>query len=367
MKHGILWSNLSKIDENRNKTIWWNPNMTDRFLDIIENENKEWQIPPDEPIEIRNYKWIKYTIDRNWIIRWQNWNEIQPTIKWNCATVRLYRETKNAEWKFIQERKKINILSLMWQYYWKYIKWYSKYLAHPEEYELITIDWNPKNLSHNNLKYVNKNEYLKTRKRLINVLDLPFGIMKTHFGIYAYKALSQEGSKNEYYKRRKDLEKKLWIRFNEENYVFFDILYNCWWILENSEIARILKENEKNKTKKELIGRITRARIRLEKIWRIRAYEELKTKRIIAMDMISNIPNSHLTLQEIAKELWLQTNQVEYLNKLYEEVIKMFDNMANSKLTIKKIANNLQIKINRVEYLYQLYNKQKNHKLWNKK
>ena len=61
MKHGISWINALKSDRNRFGKVWWNWEITNRNIMEIENENKEWQIPPDEPIEIRNYKWIKYT------------------------------------------------------------------------------------------------------------------------------------------------------------------------------------------------------------------------------------------------------------------------------------------------------------------
>ena len=155
MNHRVLWSSFINYGWPE---PWSIPKVPVRILNKIEEEDKEWQTPPEQPIELRKYRWIKYTIVRNWTIRWKNWKEIKPKMKWKYAIVTLYRDTKDAEWKFVKQEIEINILSLMEIYYWKYIRWHLKHLAHPDEYELITIDRKPKNLKYSNLKYVKKTE-----------------------------------------------------------------------------------------------------------------------------------------------------------------------------------------------------------------
>ena len=61
MNHRVLWSSFINYGWPE---PWSIPRVPVRILNKIEEEDKEWQTPPEQPIELRKYRWIKYTIDR---------------------------------------------------------------------------------------------------------------------------------------------------------------------------------------------------------------------------------------------------------------------------------------------------------------
>ena len=110
MKNNILWINLLKSDKKRDQIIWWNPEITDRFLDNIERENKEWKTPPKLDIVIYHYSDhyhhinSQYTINRNWEIKSLKWEVMKYIYYTNKRglRVRIKIEKKNNNWNNIK-------------------------------------------------------------------------------------------------------------------------------------------------------------------------------------------------------------------------------------------------------------------------
>ncbi len=333
MRHSILWVNLLKVDENRSQIIWWNPEITDKFLDSIENEDKEWKIPPKLDIVIHHYNdhyhhiESQYTINRNWEVKSLKWEIMKPFFhpKKRGPRIRLKIEKKDKSWNYTIMEKEVWILQLMDENFWIYFPWYSQKKKNPNNYLLVPIDWDYNNMGYDNLHYVTKKEYYRTKAKLIeNVLLMwqyssrelsekfnttPQYIQKIKNNLANYWKLAD-------FQKYQDRQKEIWIEFNEESLKIYQILIECRWQLQNIEIAKLLrpKEIEKSKNKSFYTDKIVRVRKKLVDKWIIpRINWKFESQREEAVCMIKDKANSGQTNQEIADTLWLKKSQIDNL------------------------------------------------------
>jgi len=312
---------LKHLSSLKRAHFWWDPEVTDQYLQKMEDRNKEWETPPWIPITLHTFRGVRYTLDMYWIIRWENWKPMKYNVRWKKPRVKLRIEKKDSIWNFIKKQEEFCILTLMEKYYWKYLKWYTEQIKNPEDYELVPIDWNPENMRYDNLQYIKKTSKLRFIQELSDTLsinDIAKQLKTTRE--YVLVVLSKSETENPEYKKWKDFEIKYWIKINEKSIKVYENLIECWWILKDIEIAKLLRWNEIKKLKDKTFytSKILRARLKLEEKWIIQKFKEQKDKRKHAIDMIKDIPNSHLPFQEIADRVWLEVWQVKYLSKVWK-------------------------------------------------
>jgi hypothetical protein len=334
MKNNILWINLLKSDKKRDQIIWWNPEITDRFLDNIERENKEWKTPPKLDIVIYHYSDhyhhinSQYTINRNWEIKSLKWEVMKYIYYTNKRgpRVRIKIEKKDNNWNNITSEKEIWILQLMDKIFWMYLPWFSQKKENPNDYILVPKDWNYNNMKYDNLHYITQKEYYSTKVKLIeNVLlmwtgytneELSKMFQTTQKYIQKIKTNLAKSWKLIKFQKYQDLQKEIWIEFNEESLRIYQALVECRWQLPNIEIAKLLrpKELEESKNKSYYTDKIVRVRKKLVDKWIIaRINWDFEDKRAEAVRMIKDKKNSGKTNQEIADVLWLKKTQINNL------------------------------------------------------
>ena len=334
MKHSPLWVNLIKSDKRRNSIVWWNPQITDVFLNKLELQDREWKIPPVWDIPIFHYSDhyhhlnSKYTINRNWEIKSLKWKVMkyffQPNKRW--PRVRIQLERLDEKWKSIFIEKEIWVLQMMEKIFWSYFKWYKLKLEYPKDYILVPKDWNYYNMKYDNLIYVNKRDCNPTKKKIIadylllNIETDTDKLSKMFDTTPAYILKIKDELMQDWYLSKfasyQNLQTELWIEFNEESMLIYQILIECQWKLSNMEIVKILWPNEilKTKNKRFYTDKIVRVRKKMVDKWLIPRFNELfESKKEEAIEMINDKANSHKTNQEIADVLWLKKEQIDNL------------------------------------------------------
>lgn len=220
----IMSSSLEK--RNRRPKPWWDSRITNGDLNGSKNKNKEWEMPPEWDFEVWKYKNITYTINREWIVKWENKKELKPLLRDGM----LYVTLRSKDW-----RRTIPVLSLMDEKFWKYFSWYSKKSKKPSKYKLVPKDWDYTNLKYNNLEYVDIYKYTK----IWIIRSLIKWWIEDEVIINWCKI-----SKNQLRKIRKDMRKEWyedlikesWIKISIEDYI--TIAYKCKY-LSNEEISKI--------------------------------------------------------------------------------------------------------------------------------
>ena len=334
MKHISLWANLLKADNQKRAKFWWNPEITDLFLDRIESESKEWKIPPEWDMIIFHYhdKYhhldSKYTINRDWKVKSLKWDVMKyffhPNKRWPRVRIQVKRLDKN--WNIVPFEKEIWILQIMEQKFGRYFPWYKLKMKFPRDYMLVPKDWNYNNMRYDNLHYVCKDEH--TKKKLIkdylriypSIDDERMADLFDTSQWYVRKArqeLVDEGyiSRFSEYQR---FQKEIWIEFNEDSFEIYKILIQSQWKLSNMEIAKVLwpEEIEKAEDKSFYTNKIVRARKKLTDKWLIPRFNELfESKRSEIVERIKNKANSGETSQQIADAFWLKKEQVDNLTR----------------------------------------------------
>ena len=335
MKHGILGSNLLKSDTQKKAKFWWNPEITDNFLDKVLWESREWKMPPEWDIVIFHYSdryhhlHSKYTINRDWEIKSLKWETMKPFFhpkkRWPRVRVQIEKVDKNRERIFIE--KEIWILQMMEKVFWSYFPWYKLKCRSPKDYILVPKDWNYENMKYDNLQYLNKNEYYRTKKKLIKDYLLLADVddekvAKLFHTTPAYVSKIRQELVNEWHSSRfssyQNLQKELWIEFAEDSMQIYQILIECQWQLSNLEVAKILRPKELSDTRNQrfLTDKVVRVRKKLTDKWLIPRFNEwFESKRKEAVKMLKDKVNSHKTNQEIADILWLKKSQIDNLAK----------------------------------------------------
>lgn len=314
-KHWTSW--LSHIYPIKRPHKYWDEWNTDRYLNAMEEKNVEWETPPELPNPIHSYRWFSYTIDRNWIVRWKNWEIIEYKMK-NKKPVVFLRKERMYDWKFIKRRECNSVLKLMERYYWRYFRWYIKHLKKPENYELVPLDWNYCNMKYDNLAYKEKN----TKRVLIETLskELSPNLVAQGLGVTQNLVMQvlRESWDNKYYNDRKRFQDKYWIKFNINNFEIYKILIESWWILQNSEIYEILCINNNELKSKLSVKKIEaiRANLKKQNNWLIQDFEDIEPLRNKAIEMIRGMSKTGLKIDEIACMTWLTLSQVKYLFQL---------------------------------------------------
>lgn len=334
MKHISLWANLLKADNQKRARFWWNPEITDLFLDRIESESKEWKTPPEWDMLIFHYhdKYhhldSKYTINRDWEVKSLKWEVMKyffhPNKRW--PRVRIQIEKINKDGKSIFIEKEIWILQMMERKFGIYLPWYWLKKTYPRDYILVPKDWNYNNMRYDNLHYICKDEntkkklmksYLKIHssvddERMANLFDTSQWYVRK-----ARQELVDEWHFSQFSEYQK-FQKEIWIEFNEDSFEIYKILIQSQWKLSNIEIAKVLwpKEIEKAEDKSFYTNKIVRARKKLTDKWLIPRFNELfESKRSEIVERIKNKANSGETSQQIADAFWLKKEQVDNLTR----------------------------------------------------
>lgn len=292
MRHGPSGINLLKADSQKRAKFWWNPEITDLFLDRIEIEDKEWKNPPEWDMTIYHYNdsyhhlESKYTINRNWEIKWLKWEVMKyffhPNKRW--PRVRLQVKRLDENWEVVSMEKEVWILQMMEQKFGIYLPWYKLKKLFSKEYMLVPKDWDYNNMSYDNLHYVCKDE--KTKKKLMkdyiliykNIGDKKIIEVFRTSQWYVRKArqeLADEGHVSRFSEYQK-FQKKIWIEFSEDNFEIYQLLVQSHWELSNMKIAKLLwpEEIENAKDKSFYTDKIVRARKKLTDKWVIPRFNE---------------------------------------------------------------------------------------------
>lgn len=336
MKRNPLWSSLLKSDRQRHNVKWGNPEITDKFLDKIEKENKEWKEPPEWDFVIYHYSdeyhHIKsqYTINRYWEIKSLKWNVMKylfyPKKRW--PRVRLQIIKRDKKWSYRITEKEFGILQLMEKKFWRYIPGYKKKIENPLEYILAPKNWDYNNLKYDNLHYITKNEYYNTKTQQIkNVLLAGAKFTNdqlckmfnttTQYILKIKHDLAKHGKLPEFQEYQL-IQKEIWIEFNEDLQQVYQLLIESEWNLSNLEMAKTIRPKELSETKNRRIftDKIVRIRKKLTDQWLIPRFNELfESKREEAVRMIKDKANSGKTNQEIADILWLKKTQIDNLSR----------------------------------------------------
>lgn len=334
MKHNSLGTNLIKAYSQKMVKFWWKPEITDLFLDRIESESKEWKTPPEGDVTIFHYhdKYhhldSKYTINRDWEVKWLKWEVMKPFFHPNkhWPRVRIQIEKKDKDGKSVFLEKEIWILQIMGQKFGIYFPWYWLKKMFPKDYILEPKDWNYNNMRYNNLQYVCKDEktkkklikdYLKNNSKIDNETIAKVFNTRTWYIRKIRQEMVNEGHISQFSEYQK-LKKEIWIEFSEDKYEIYKILIQDQWESSNMEIAKHLwpKEMEKTEDKSFYTNKIVRARKKLTDKWLIPRFNEIfESKRDEAICMIRNKIDSGKTNQEIANILWLKKSQIDNLVK----------------------------------------------------
>ncbi len=322
-----LWSNF--VNRKTDSRIWWNPRITDAFLDWVLSEDREWKEPPEWDFVIFHYndKYhhlnSKYTINRNWEIKSLKWEIMKYIFCPNKRgpRIRIQIIKKDKSWNLIPISKELNILNLMEKNFWKYIIGYRKKIENPKKYILVPKDWDYNNLSYKNLEYIEKDDYYNRKKMLIKALTLPNSTPdNVAKRIWTTKKYVEKVWKNEWtstkYNEYQELQRRLWIEFKFENYWVYKMLVESEWKLSNMEIARQIrpKELSETKNKRQYTDIVVRARKKLTDAWIIpRFNEQFESKRAEIVKRIENKANSGETSQQIADAFWVKKGQIDNL------------------------------------------------------
>ncbi len=333
MKRNSLGTNLLKADRQKKVNFWWNPETTEKFLNKVLWEEREWKIPPEGDVTIFHYsdKYhhlnSKYTINRNWEVKSLKWETMKyffhPNKRWPRIRLQIKKMDKSGNFIFME--KEIWILQMMEKIFWSYLPWYKLKCKFPKDYILIPNDWNYNNMRYDNLLYIHKNEYYRTKKKSIKDYLLHTDIdnekVAKLFGTTPkYVSKIRQELVNEGYLQRSSsyqkLQKELWIEFSEESMPIYQILVESYGQLSNIEIVTILRPQElsNRQNKRILTDKIVRARKKLSDKWLIPRFNEwFESKREEAVKMIKDKINSKKTNQNIADELWLKKQQIDNL------------------------------------------------------
>lgn len=334
MKRNPSWISLLRLDNRKNTRFWWNPEITENFLDNVLRESREWKEPPEWDIVIIHYSDhyhrlnSKYTINKDWEIKSLRWEVMKPFFHPNkrWPRVRIQIEKLDKNWKSIFIEKEIWILQMMEKVFGSYFPWYKLKCKSPNDYILVPIDWNYSNMRYDNLNYLRKSEYYRTKKKLIkdylllhiNIDDEKLANLFNTTQKYI-KKIRQELI-DEWYSSRfslyQNIQKEIWIEFAEDSMKIYQILMECQWQLSNLEIVKILrpKESSVNTNQRYFTDKVVRARKKLTDKWLIPRFNELfESKREKAVQMIKDKSSSGKTNQEIAEELWLKKQQIDNL------------------------------------------------------
>lgn len=346
MKHNSLGSNLLKGDLNPKPRFWWNPKFTERFIDKIENEDREWKVPPEWDMLIFHYNDSyhhlnsKYTINRDWEVKSLKWEVMKyffhPNKRW--PRVRLQVRKSDKDWKIIFVEKEIWILQIMERAFGPYIPWYKLKRKSPQRYILVPRNWDYNNIRYDNLHYVRKDE--NTKKNLMkqyiqsypNIDDERIANIFNTTQWYVRKAkqeLVDEGHLP-YFSLYQNIQKEIWIEFAEDSMEIYQLLLQSKWQLKNMEVAKILwpEEIEKAKDKSIYTNKVVRVRKKLTDKWLIpRFNDNFESKREKAVEMIMNKAKTHQTNQDIANVLWLNKTQIDNLaRQIKKEKQKKIEN-----------------------------------------
>lgn len=316
-----LWTKMLHAGREQ-KVGLWVPAITDFYLHQRENEDKEWMTPPEWDFVIFHYQDSKYTINRDWEIKWLKREIMKYMFYWRkrWPRIRIQILKKDAIWNFKTITKELNILNLMEKNFWKYIIWYWKKIGNPEKYILVPKDWDYNNLSYKNLQYIKKEDYYKYKRK--SIVELALTTWKTTKEIakllwtsaWYVRTVLNESWKSQKLKAYQELQEKIWIEFSEDNYEIYKILIECKWKLSNMEVAKKIRWKKLLNTedKSYYTDKIVRARKKLTSKWIIPRYNEnFESKRWTAIEMIE----SGMTAREIAEALWLKPQQVYNLRR----------------------------------------------------
>ena len=335
MKHNPLGTNLLKAERQKKVKFWWNPEITENFLNKVLWEDRECKIPPEGDITIFHYndKYhhlnSKYTINRNWEVKSLKWDVMKyffhPRKRWPRIRIQIEKRDKNGESVFLE--KELWILQMMEKVFWPYFLWYKLKCKFPKDYILVPKDWNYENMKYDNLQYIHKNEYYRTKKKIIKYYLLHTDIDNEKIAGLAgttpkyvgkiRQELVNDGNLPRYSSYQK-LQKELWIEFTEDSMPIYQILKECQWQLSNLEVVKILRPEELSSTKKQrfLTDKVVRVRKKMTDKWLIPRFNEwFESKREVAIQMLKDKTNSHKTNQEIADVLWLKKSQIDNLAK----------------------------------------------------
>ena len=332
MKHGPLGTNLLKADRQKRARFWWNPEITDIFLDRVENEDKEWKIPPEWDIVIYHHsdKYhhldSRYTINRNWEVKSLKWKVMKPFFNPNkrWPRVRIKIEKLGTNWEILSIEKEIWILQVMEQNFGIYLPWYSLKKTYPNDYILVPKDWDYNNMKYDNLYYVCRDE--KTKKNLMkqyiqsntNIDDEMIAHIFKTSQWYVRKIkqeLADEGHLLRFSEYQK-FQKEIWIEFAQDNFEIYKLLIQSQWKLSNMEIAKLLwpEEIEKAEDKSFYTNKIVRARKKLTDKWLIPRFNgSFESKRAEIIERIKNKANTGETSQQIADAFGLKKQQIDNL------------------------------------------------------
>lgn len=326
---GIALSNRkSTLGKNRTK-----PEVTDRFLEQKSFVNKEGTRPPESDFSFSLYKWSKYTINANGIVKSLSWEPMKYLFYPNKLgpRVRIRRMRKKAwEDKISSEYYEINILKEMKQHFKSYIEWYSKAKDNLDDYILLPKDGNRENLTTTNLYFCSKKDYNNqgSKREIVKTLltlnpkmtdaELEKAwISRPH--ISRVKAeLAEEGNLSNY-EQILSLRKKTGIQIESESLPIYEALLQSQGKLSNTDIVKLLRPHERNQAKtneekRKLTEKVVRVRKKLtdrELIPRFNAnFEE---KREHAVEMINERQVTGKTNKEIAEALGLNKAQIDNL------------------------------------------------------
>ena len=331
------WINLLKSDKTRGLIKWWDPKFTDRYFDRIENWSFEWMTPLEWDVEIASYyddyhgvRWV-YTINRDWEVKSLKWKVMKPFFgKWNrWPKVRIKIKKVGKDWKIVKKEKEIFVLNIMEKVFGKYFIGYRQSIINPWEYMLMPKDGNYANMRYDNLHYVKKSEYdfpkKMTKKHFIErglsrtneELSRTFGTTQKYVRKVRYESY-KEWNADAKFKEYQDLQKLLWIEFDEKSMKLYQTLLESAGKLKNMEIAMIVwpEEMKTADDKSYYTNKVVRARKRMSDKWLIPRFNgDFESKREEAVRMIKDKANSWKTNQEIADNLWLNKSQIDNLSK----------------------------------------------------
>lgn len=342
MKRNTSGITLLKSDTHKKAKFWWNPEITENFLNKVLWENREWKIPPEWDIVIFHYNdkyhhlYSKYTINRDWEIKSLKWEIMKPFFhpnkRWPRIRLQIEKIDKNGKSIFME--KEIWILQMMEKIFGSYFPWYKLKCKSSRDYILVPKDGNYNNMKYDNLQYLHKNEYYRTKKNMMKEYLLFADVDDEkitklfHTTIGYVKKIKQE-LVDEWYLSRfsayQEFQKEIWIEFSEDLMQIYQILMECQWQLSNLEIVKILRHNELWDEKKQhlLTNKVVRVRKKLTDKWLIPRFNEwFESKREKAVKMIEDKINSGKTNQEIADILWLKKEQIDNLARWIKKRLK---------------------------------------------
>lgn len=336
------WLALSKqkstLGKNRTK-----PEFTDRFLEQESFANKERTRPPESDFSFSLYKWSKYTINANGIVKSLSWEAMKYLFYPNKLgpRVRIRRMRKKA-WddKISSEDYEINILKLMKYHFGPYIEGYSEAKENLENYILLPKDGNWENLATTNLYFCSKKDYQERgSKRAIvknflmfppNMTDKSISektwVSRAH--ISRVKSELQAEGKLPEYQKLLDLREKTGFQIETESLPIYEALLESQGKLSNSDIAKKLRPQERNQAKtneekRKLTDRVVRVRKKLTDAGLIPRFNaNFEEKREQALQMIKEKPVTGKTNKEIAEMLGLKKEQIDNLARQIKKCLK---------------------------------------------